>query len=163
MKKTIICLMSLATLTGLSAPSFAAPPKVVFDLGAVVKHHGVIGSPDGKANVSFFAEGAGRMQVEGKTLHFSIACSGTDIYAGDKVADGMADCELKSSGAGTVYAHFQKVFDANGQWHQRGHFVFSGGTQDFATVTGAVPVYASVLKTGESGMAFFVEGGSEAL
>lgn len=146
-------------LSGCASVAFAADTATAFDLTVVVKQHSEVGLPNGKLSASFFAEGGGKMQVEGKTVRFSIACNGLDLYAGEKVADGVADCQLKSAGSGLVFAHFQKIFDAQGVWRQRGRFTFSGGTQDFAKVAATVPVFATELPLGEGGMAFLVEGG----
>jgi len=149
----------LTVLLAASSHALAATPAVNFDLGAVIKHHAEVAAADGKSNMSFFAEGAGKMQVQGEDVRFYVSCNGLDRYASKKLVDGVADCEFISTKGGKVYAHFQKVFAANGDWQQRGHFVFSGGSQDFAGVDGSVPVYVSVNPPAVGKLVFFVEGG----
>lgn len=154
-------LFLVATILAASTQALAAESTVSFDLGAVIKHHAEVGAADGKSNMSFFAEGAGKMLVQGREVRFYAGCNGIDIYSGKKLVDGFADCEFTSIGGGKVYAHFQKVFAANGEWQQRGHFVFSGGSKDLAGVAGSVPVFISVNPPAVGKPVFFVEGGPE--
>lgn len=149
----------LTVLLAASSHALAAAPPVNFDLGATIRHHAEMGAPDGKSNMSFFAEGAGKMQVRGANVHFYVSCNGLDRYASKKLVDGVADCEFVSTKGGKVYAHFQKIFAADGEWQQRGHFVFSGGSEDFAGVEGSVPVFVSVNPPMVGKLVFFVEGG----
>lgn len=145
--------LALSLLLSLAAQSHAAGGHIGFTLGAAIKNMSRLNVTADRSRVDILAEGAGAITAQGRTVRFYALCSVVDTLAGTKQVDGGGDCELKSTGGGVAYLHFQGDADHA----DRGKISLEGGTGDFAGIEGSVAVEVSVNPTKVGKPVFFVE------
>ncbi|MEN5315877.1 hypothetical protein [Pseudomonas koreensis] len=140
--KTVL-ITALGALLGTSQ-AFAQTPSSVpnyrLDIGAAIKSMSSVDVALGGSSLSIIAEGAGRIENEGKTVHFHAMCNIVDTLEGKRVVAGSGDCELSAIGGAKLYARFQTLPGIG----DRGHLTLSGGTQEFSAFSGSLPVQVTV-------------------
>jgi len=149
--------MAIALLATLP-PAQAAESEITLQIGAAVKNVSEVRTAPGQSTLSIVAEGAGKISLGGETVRFHVLCTMLDTLNAKEVIAGVGDCEFKSTEGGTIYAHFQTIPG----YGDRGHLTFSGGTQDFAKISGPVPIEVTVNPTRIGKMVFFVESMNQA-
>lgn len=145
--------LALSLLLFLCTQTYAAGAPISVTLGAAIKSSSRLNIAPDRSRVAILAEGAGAITTQGRTVHFYALCSVVDTLAGTKQVEGGGDCELKSTGGGVAYLHFQSDADHG----DRGQISLDGGTGDFAGIEGKVAVEVSVNPTKVGKPVFFVE------
>ncbi|UUY08302.1 hypothetical protein LRS11_21320 [Pseudomonas sp. J452] len=125
----------------------------VLDIGAAVKTMSALEIAPGRSSLSIVAEGAGKISTAGETVRFHAMCAIVDTQEGKKITAGSGDCELTSLGGAKLYARFQTLPGTG----DRGHLTFSGGTREFATFSGSLPVQVTVNPLLVGKLVFFLE------
>lgn len=150
--------IALLFAVALIATHAQASEEPTLTIGGAAKSMDKSVTPNGETAISIVSEGAGKLTVDGRTVHFYALCKITDRLEGKKVVDGVGDCELGSTAGGTASAHFQ----TSAGHGDRGHLSFSDGSKDFAAITARVPVVVTVNPGSVGKPVFLVESSTEA-
>ncbi|QKE64114.1 hypothetical protein HNE05_12405 [Aquipseudomonas campi] len=138
-----VLITALAALLGSLQAHAQGPIEAAnYDLqvGAAIKSMSAVEVAPGISSLNIIAEGAGRIAAAGAVLRFHALCAIVDTQEGKQITAGSGDCELTSLGGGKLYARFHTLPGMG----DRGHLTFSGGTQEFAAVSGKLPVQVTV-------------------
>lgn len=150
---SITALVALLGTLQAHAQSPADAPDYGLNIGAAIKTMSTVETAPGKASLSIVAEGAGKIAAAGETLRFHGVCTIVDTLEGKQITAGSGDCEFTSLAGAKLYARFQTLPGLG----DRGHLAFSGGTREFAAISGSLPVVVTVNPTLVGKPVFFLE------